>query len=81
VPLVADERTERPLENPADSQAEIQGQRSDVDTELGPLGERNDPANPPADNAPLGESGGAGMENPGNDRADPSRERFRELRM
>jgi hypothetical protein len=78
---VTDDRTERPLENPADSRAEVQGRRDDLETELGPLGERSDPANPPADNAPLGESGGAGMENPSNDRGDPSRERFRELRM
>jgi hypothetical protein len=76
-----DDLRERPLEDPADSRAETDGERSDLEAELGPLGERTDPTNPPRENAPIGESGGAGMENPGNDRGDPGRERWRDIRM
>lgn len=74
-------RPARPLDNPADSRARIEGARSDLEAELGPLGEQTDPSKPPADNAPLGESGGAGMENTATDHADPDRETFRERRM
>jgi hypothetical protein len=71
----------RPLDNPAESQAEIQGRRGDLEADLGRLGERSDPSNPPADNAPLGDSAGAGMENPDTQYPDRDRERFRERRM
>lgn len=39
------------------------------------------PSDPPGENAPLGDSSGAGMDNPDTDAPDPSRERFRDLRM
>ncbi len=71
----------RPLDNPADSRAEFQGRRSDLDAELGPLGERSDSSSPPAENAPLGDSPGAGMENPDTRYPDRDSERFRERRM
>jgi hypothetical protein len=71
----------RPLDNPADSQAEIEGRRHDLEADLGRLGERSDASNPPADNAPLGDSAGAGMQNPDTQYPDRDRERFRERRM
>ncbi|HEY3524170.1 MAG TPA: hypothetical protein VGK63_10715 [Candidatus Limnocylindrales bacterium] len=76
----ADDGRDAPLENPAESRAEIRGRRADLDGELGPLGERHDPADPPRGNAPLGDSAGAGMGNESTDDPQPNRERFREMR-
>jgi hypothetical protein len=76
-----DRRADEPLEDPATSRAQIRGRRADLETPLGPLGERSDPFDPPAGNAPLGDSPGAGMENEATDDPHPSRKRFREIRM
>ncbi|HEU4572906.1 MAG TPA: hypothetical protein VFR93_09470 [Candidatus Limnocylindrales bacterium] len=72
---------ERLLEDPAESRARIRAERRDLETELGPLGEHTNPSDPPHENAPLGKSQGAGLQNQANDRSDPDRDRWREIRM
>jgi hypothetical protein len=49
-----------------------------TDEELDPTRGRREP---PAENSPVGEGGGAGMTNPTTAYPDPDQERFRERRM
>ena len=81
------DQPDRPHRTPPDDEPQVEPTinvpgLNDVDEFRAPAHEeRPMPEDPPGENAPIGRSGGSGMDNPDTDQPDPSRERFRDIRM
>jgi hypothetical protein len=81
------DQPDRPRRTPPDDEPPVERiirapGHDDVDEFRAPAPEeRPIPEDPPGENAAIGRSGGAGMDNPDTDHPHPSRERFRDLRM